>query len=182
MAAFSSRGGPGQTLGVSKPDVTAPGVQILAGHTPMPATPLGGPPGQLFQAIDGTSMSSPHVAGAAALLQGLHPDWTPGQIKSALMLTAKVNGVVQGRRRDGRAIRSIAARAASAWTTPTIRVSASATPAPNFVATAGEPVGGQLPESVRAGSSGHRDGAPHGPQRVVDDGCTGTSRSARRRT
>ena len=34
MAAFSSRGGPGQTLGISKPDVTAPGVQILAGNTP----------------------------------------------------------------------------------------------------------------------------------------------------
>lgn len=93
MAAFSSRGGPGQTLGISKPDVTAPGVQILAGHTPVPATPLGGLPGQLFQAIDGTSMSSPHVAGAAALLAALHPDWSPGQIKSALMLTAKVNGV-----------------------------------------------------------------------------------------
>lgn len=93
MAAFSSRGGPNQTLGISKPDVTAPGVQILAGHTPAPATPLGGPPGELFQAIDGTSMSSPHVAGAAALLKGLHPDWTPGQIKSALMLTAKTSGV-----------------------------------------------------------------------------------------
>lgn len=93
MAAFSSRGGPGQTLGIGKPDVTAPGVQILAGNTPLPATPLGGLPGQLFQAIDGTSMSSPHVAGSAALLAGLHPDWTPGQIKSALMLTAKINNV-----------------------------------------------------------------------------------------
>ena len=39
IATFSSRGGPGQNLGVSKPDVTAPGVQILAGHTPAPATP-----------------------------------------------------------------------------------------------------------------------------------------------
>ncbi len=93
IANFSSRGGPGQTLGISKPDVTAPGVQILAGHTPAPATLLGGPSGQLFQAIDGTSMSSPHVAGSAALLAGLHPDWTPGQIKSALMLTAKTSGV-----------------------------------------------------------------------------------------
>lgn len=93
MAAFSSRGGPNQSLGISKPDVTAPGVQILAGNTPTPATPLGGLPGQLFQAIDGTSMSSPHSAGAAAQLMGLHPTWTPGQVKSALMLTAKTNGV-----------------------------------------------------------------------------------------
>lgn len=91
MAAFSSRGGPGQTLGISKPDITAPGVQILAGHTPLPATVGGGLPGQLFQSIQGTSMSSPHIAGSAALLKDLHPDWTPGQIKSALMLTA--NGV-----------------------------------------------------------------------------------------
>lgn len=89
VAPFSSRGGPAQTLGISKPDVTAPGVQILAGHTPEPATPFGGLPGQLFQAIAGTSMSSPHVAGAAALLADLHPDWTPGQIKSALMTTGR---------------------------------------------------------------------------------------------
>lgn len=89
MASFSSRGGSGQTLGISKPDVTAPGVQILAGNTPYPATVLGGTPSQLFQAIQGTSMSSPHVAGAGALLKALHPDWTPAQIKSALMTTAK---------------------------------------------------------------------------------------------
>lgn len=90
MAAFSSRGGPGQNLGVSKPDVTAPGVQILAGMTPFPATVVSGKPGQLFQSIQGTSMSSPHVAGAGALLKALHPNWTPGQIKSALMTTAKL--------------------------------------------------------------------------------------------
>ena len=88
MAPFSSRGGTGQTLGVSKPDVTAPGVQILAGDTPLPATVEGGPQGELFQAIRGTSMSSPHVAGSGALLKALHPEWTPGQIKSALMTTA----------------------------------------------------------------------------------------------
>mgnify|MGYP005846672741 CR=1 FL=1 len=95
MAAFSSRGGPGQTLGINKPDITAPGVNILAGHTPMPATIAGGAPGQLFQVIAGTSMSSPHIAGAGALLKALHPDWTPAQIKSALMTTAWLDGVVK---------------------------------------------------------------------------------------
>lgn len=93
MASFSSRGGPGQTLGVSKPDITGPGVQILAGHTPLSADPDTGPQGQLFQAIAGTSMSSPHIAGAGALIKALHPDWTPGQIKSALMTTAWTNVV-----------------------------------------------------------------------------------------
>jgi uncharacterized repeat protein (TIGR01451 family) len=93
MASFSSRGGTGQTLGVSKPDITAPGVQILAGASPQHLTPAEGglalgPEGELFQAIAGTSMSSPHIAGAGALLKALHPKWTPGQIKSALMTTA----------------------------------------------------------------------------------------------
>jgi subtilisin family serine protease len=85
MATFSSRGPAGPVI---KPDLTAPGVQILAGHTPTPASITEGPPGQYFQAIAGTSMSSPHVAGAAILLEARHPDWTPGQIKSALMTSA----------------------------------------------------------------------------------------------
>lgn len=85
MAGFSSRGPGGLAL---KPDVTAPGVQILAGHTPVPDEIAGGPRGEKFQAIAGTSMSSPHVAGAAALLMARRPDWTPGQLKSALMTTA----------------------------------------------------------------------------------------------
>ncbi len=89
IADFSSRGPlRHDQLGISKPDLAAPGVQILAGTTPQPDLPEGGPPGELFQAIAGTSMSSPHVAGAGALLKALHPDWTPGQIKSALMTTA----------------------------------------------------------------------------------------------
>ena len=85
MAAFSSRGPAGLFI---KPDVTAPGVQILAGDTPFGESITEGPPGEFFQAIAGTSMSSPHVAGAAVLLRKVHPNWTPGQVKSALMTTA----------------------------------------------------------------------------------------------
>ncbi len=88
MAAFSSRGPAGLFL---KPDVTAPGVQILAGHSPTPESIVEGPPGQYFQAIAGTSMSSPHVAGAAILGFDSHPSWTPGQVKSALMMSATTN-------------------------------------------------------------------------------------------
>jgi subtilisin family serine protease len=86
MAAFSSRGPGGFGL---KPDITAPGVQILAGNIPIEGDPAagGGPAGEFFQAIQGTSMSAPHVAGSALLMRALHPDWTPGQIKSALMST-----------------------------------------------------------------------------------------------
>ncbi|MBO3745306.1 S8 family serine peptidase [Streptosporangiaceae bacterium NEAU-GS5] len=83
---FSSRGPGGDFL---KPDVTAPGIQILAGQTPTPESPAEGPPGNLYQIIQGTSMSAPHVTGSAALIFALHPNWTPGQVKSALETTAK---------------------------------------------------------------------------------------------
>ena len=86
MAAFSSRGPGGLFI---KPDVTAPGVQILAGHTPVPESITEGPPGEFFQAIAGTSMSAPHVAGAAILVRAVHPFWTPGQVKSALMTSSR---------------------------------------------------------------------------------------------
>jgi subtilisin family serine protease len=91
---FSSRGPGGDWL---KPDIAAPGLQILAGNTPTPnpAEPVLGPPGNLFQAIAGTSMSSPHVAGSAALVAALHPSWSAGQIKSALETTAKTAGVTK---------------------------------------------------------------------------------------
>lgn len=90
MAAFSSRGPGGQFL---KPDITAPGVQILAGNTPTPDAAPAGPAGEYYQAIAGTSMSAPHIAGAAILLQALHPTWGPGAIKSAMMTTAKTSVV-----------------------------------------------------------------------------------------
>jgi hypothetical protein len=82
-ASFSSRGplraGGGDLL---KPDVIAPGQDILAAVAPP------GNHGFDFNLYSGTSMSSPHVAGLAALLKDLHPDWTPMMIKSALMTSA----------------------------------------------------------------------------------------------
>jgi subtilisin family serine protease len=85
MATFSARG-PASVNAVLKPDVTAPGVNILAGFTPDAANAASG---ENFAFLSGTSMSTPHVAGAAALLLQAHPTWTPSAVKSALMTTAR---------------------------------------------------------------------------------------------
>ena len=85
MAAFSSRGPNGGAMDIIKPDITAPGVNILAANSP---TAFLGAPDQLFQSIGGTSMSSPHVAGIFALLKEANPDWSPAMAKSAIMTTA----------------------------------------------------------------------------------------------
>ena len=81
MAAFSSRG---PSLGAGgdllKPDVTAPGVDVLAAVSP--------DTGRAFDLLSGTSMASPHVAGIGALLKDAHPTWSPAAIKSALMTSA----------------------------------------------------------------------------------------------
>ena len=71
--------------------MVAPGVQILAGAADQPAPTTQLRPGFLFQAIQGTSMASPHVAGAAALLTQAHPTLSPAELKSQLMLTANPN-------------------------------------------------------------------------------------------
>jgi subtilisin family serine protease len=88
MAAFSSRGPQKAVPDLPKPDVTAPGVQILAGAADRPAPITALRPGFIFQAIQGTSMASPHVAGAGALLTQAHPTLSPAELKSELMLTA----------------------------------------------------------------------------------------------
>ena len=87
MTIFSSRGPDPVAEDIIKPDVTAPGLQILAGSSPFP-DPGSVPPGELFEAIAGTSMSSPHVAGLFALLKQVHPDWSAAMAKSALMTTS----------------------------------------------------------------------------------------------
>ncbi len=82
-ASFSSRG-PSRAAGgnLLKPDITAPGQDILAGVSPA------GNNGREYDLLSGTSMSSPHIAGIAALFKELHPKWSPMAIKSALMTSA----------------------------------------------------------------------------------------------
>lgn len=83
LAGFSSRG-PAGILDLLKPDVTAPGVSILA---VLSGTTLTGNE-NLVGLMSGTSMASPHHAGAAALVRQAQPSWSAPEIKSALMMTA----------------------------------------------------------------------------------------------
>lgn len=72
-----------------QPDIAAPGVEILAAFSPVGALSesVDDPRSVNYSILSGTSMSCPHVAGAAAYLKSLHPDWSPSAIKSALMTT-----------------------------------------------------------------------------------------------
>ncbi|MBW3165346.1 S8 family serine peptidase [Ferrimonas balearica] len=86
-ADFTSRGPNPSVPDVLVPHVAAPGVSIYAAYAP--TTPFKGTPdGAEFAFLSGTSMASPHVAGALALIAGTRPDWTPAEAQSALMLTA----------------------------------------------------------------------------------------------
>ncbi|MQM16158.1 hypothetical protein Taro_049113 [Colocasia esculenta] len=92
MSAFSSQGPNTINPEILKPDITAPGVSVLAAFTE-----ANGPTGQpfdkrrvRFNSQSGTSMSCPHISGIAGLLKTLHPDWSPAAIKSAIMTTARI--------------------------------------------------------------------------------------------
>ncbi|KAF8405404.1 hypothetical protein HHK36_010309 [Tetracentron sinense] len=92
VASFSGRGPNGLNPEILKPDLIAPGVNILAAWTDAV-----GPTGldsdyrkTEFNILSGTSMACPHVSGAAALLKSAHPDWSPAAIRSAMMTTASI--------------------------------------------------------------------------------------------
>lgn len=93
MANFSSRGESLATADILKPDITAPGVQILAGTSGSQVDT--GTTGESYAFLSGTSMSSPHIAGMAALIIEAQPDWSPAAVKSALMTTAYQEGVTK---------------------------------------------------------------------------------------
>jgi subtilisin family serine protease len=90
LASFSCRG-PRTGDGGLKPDITAPGVAIAAARAA--GTPLGDldPVDDFYARLDGTSMATPHVAGAAALLSQQHPDWRADDLKATLMASAEPN-------------------------------------------------------------------------------------------
>ncbi|MFI6294593.1 S8 family serine peptidase [Nonomuraea sp. NPDC050790] len=107
VSGFSSKG-PRVGDDAVKPDIAAPGEDIVAGRAE--GTGMGTPAGPYYTAASGTSMAAPHVAGAAALLAQAHPAWTAAQLKAALMSTsAPVGGqsvfnVGAGRVDVGRAV------------------------------------------------------------------------------
>ncbi|KAL5563111.1 hypothetical protein UlMin_032858 [Ulmus minor] len=96
VAFFSSRGPNSLSPSVLKPDIAAPGVNILASWSPVAspfprdATGKTAPPLK-FKIESGTSMACPHITGIVALLKSIYPNWSPAAIKSALVTTASLN-------------------------------------------------------------------------------------------
>ncbi|WP_299797482.1 S8 family serine peptidase [uncultured Shewanella sp.] len=83
----SSSRGPNGNQNILKPDLAAPGTSILSATSP-------DEDGTDFTTMTGTSMASPHVAGAAAMMSQLHPDWSANDIKTALTSTSHMDGVL----------------------------------------------------------------------------------------
>jgi subtilisin family serine protease len=90
VASYSSRGPNPLSPGILKPDVIAPGYNIVAAWIPDGVvTYVGSVPLETdYNLVSGTSMSSPHAVGVAALVKSVHPDWSPAAIRSALITTA----------------------------------------------------------------------------------------------
>ncbi|CAD6261153.1 unnamed protein product [Miscanthus lutarioriparius] len=89
ITSFSSRGPSQRNPGILKPDITGPGVSVLAAW-PFQVDPASSSanPRPTFNFESGTSMSAPHLAGIAALIKSKHPSWSPAAIKSAIVTTA----------------------------------------------------------------------------------------------
>ncbi|CAL9130059.1 unnamed protein product [Musa textilis] len=88
VASFSSRGPGTRNGGILKPDVIAPGVNIL-GAWPFEVGPGAATPSQsAFNFMSGTSMAAPHVSGITALIRKQHPHWSPSAIQSAIITSA----------------------------------------------------------------------------------------------
>ncbi|KAF7142715.1 hypothetical protein RHSIM_Rhsim05G0181600 [Rhododendron simsii] len=108
MASFSSKGPNFVTPEILKPDITAPGVSIIAAYTEAHS------PTEVdfdkrrtgFTTESGTSMSCPHVSGVIGLLKKLHPDWSPGAIKSAIMTTARTRDNTVNPMRNGTSMKA----------------------------------------------------------------------------
>ncbi|GER39339.1 subtilase family protein [Striga asiatica] len=85
---YSSRGPSSMTPSILKPDISAPGTNILASASPTPKLSVGPNDRSVWKFDTGTSMACPHVSGIVALLKSAHPDWSPAAIRSAIMTTA----------------------------------------------------------------------------------------------
>jgi len=91
VAFFSSRGPNKASPGILKPDITGPGMNILAAWAPSEMHPEFADDASLtFFMESGTSMSTPHLSGIAAIVKSLHPSWSPAAIKSAIMTSSDV--------------------------------------------------------------------------------------------
>ncbi|KAG2329785.1 hypothetical protein Bca4012_020681 [Brassica carinata] len=88
IASYSSRGPNPIIPDILKPDITAPGSEIIAAYSPTVPPSISDTRHVKYSILSGTSMSCPHVAGVAAYVKSFHPRWSPSMIQSAIMTTA----------------------------------------------------------------------------------------------